>query len=132
MTRWLKFSAVGLVGVGVQLLALELLLRLHVHYLLATGLAVEAALLHNYAWHRAWTWSDRPGGKANLLRFHVANGLVSIASNVFWMRLLTGWLHVPPLAANLLAIAATSALNFTLGHRWVFQAEPAAKTGLSG
>ncbi len=90
MTRWLKFSAVGLVGVGVQLLALELLLRLHVHYLLATGLAVEAALLHNYAWHRAWTWSDRPGGKANLLRFHVANGLVSIASNVFWMRLLTG------------------------------------------
>ena len=50
--RWLKFNTVGAMGmvvqvamlaVGVQLLAL--------HYILATFLAVEAALLHNFVWH---------------------------------------------------------------------------------
>ena len=26
---------------------------------LATALAVETALLHNFAWHECWTWNDR-------------------------------------------------------------------------
>ena len=45
--RWLKFNFVGLLGIGVQLLALALLTSwLHVNYLLATALAVEAAVVH--------------------------------------------------------------------------------------
>jgi len=47
MIRWLKFNAVGAGGVAVQLAFLALLVRLGVHYLLATALAVEAAVLQN-------------------------------------------------------------------------------------
>jgi len=123
--RWLKFSAVGLLGMAVQLAVLGVLIRTGLHYLLATAIAVETALLHNYCWHRRWTWADRsvtPGAAAGrLLRFHVANGLVSIASNLLWMRLLTGVWGIPAIPANLLAIGATSLLNFTLGERWVFK-----------
>ena len=118
--RWLKFSAVGLIGAGVQLAALAVLLLLGMHYLLATALAVETAVLHNYAWHRRWTWVEREPSSGRLFRFHVANGLLSVISNLAWMRLLTGVCGVPPVAANLAAIAATSLVNFILGDRWVF------------
>jgi putative flippase GtrA len=116
----LKFNAVGIIGAGVQLSALALLSRLELHYLLATALAVETAVLHNYAWHRAWTWKDRPGGGRPFLRFHLANGLTSLVSNLALMTLLTGWLGLKVVPANLIAITATSLLNFLLGDRWVF------------
>jgi putative flippase GtrA len=115
--RWLKFSAVGAAGTGVQLLALALYLKLDMNYLLATAAAVETALLHNYVWHSHWTWRGRAG---RFWRFQLSNGLVSIVSNVFIMRLLTGWAGVPPVPANLAAIAATSLMNLWLGDRWVF------------
>jgi putative flippase GtrA len=126
MIRWLKFSAVGLIGAGVQLCALALLVNLGAHYLLATALGVEAAVLHNYAWHRRWTWAEREAPPGRLLRFHIANGLVSVGSNLAWMRVLTGVWGVPAVLANLVAIAATSVLNFALGDRWVFAVRPAS------
>jgi len=118
MIRWLKFNAVGAGGVAVQLAFLALLVRLGVHYLLATALAVEAAVLQNYYWHARWTWKDRDG---SLWRFHLANGLLSVISNLVWMRVFTGWLGIPPVPANLMAIALTSVANFLFGDRWVFQ-----------
>jgi len=87
------------------------------HRLIATALAVEAAVLHNYFWHTRWTWKDRPN--RSLLRFHLANGAVSVISNVAWMWVLSAW---PVLTANLTAIAATSVVNFLLGDQWVFGA----------
>lgn len=121
--RWLKFNAVGATGVAVQLVALAICLKLGLHYLLATALAVEFALLHNYFWHRRWTWRDRPAAGA-LLRFHLANGLVSIVSNMLWMRLFVGTFGLPHLPANLASIAITSLINFALGDRWVFSTRP--------
>ena len=58
--RWLKFNAVGAAGIGVQLAVLvSLRAGLHLHYLLATALAVEATVLHNFFWHKRFTWADR-------------------------------------------------------------------------
>lgn len=118
MIRFARFSAVGIIGTGVQLAVLWLLVRLRMNYLLATALAVEAAIFHNYVWHALWTWRERPG---SFWRFQLSNGFVSIVSNVLLMRLLTGWGGIPPLPANLAAIAITSAANFCLGDRWVFR-----------
>ena len=117
MTRWLKFNAVGAIGVAVPLGTLTLLIQLGVHYLVATALAVEAAVLQNYYWHTRWTWKGREG---SLWRFHLANGLFSLISNLVWMRMFTGWLGIPPVPANLVAIALTSTANFLLGDRWAF------------
>jgi len=122
--RWLKFNTVGAMGVAVQLAALALLKGgLHIHYLIATVLAIEIALLHNFIWHQRWTWRDRGAGglAGRLLRFHLANGLVSMVVNVALMRILVGRMHWPYLAANLVAIAAGSLINFFLGDRLVFR-----------
>ncbi len=59
--RWAIFNGVGLLGVGVQLAMLTLMTDgLGVHYLAATAIAVEAAVLHNFFWHQRFTWRDRP------------------------------------------------------------------------
>jgi putative flippase GtrA len=126
LIRWLKFNAVGLLGVGLQLGALTLLTRAAgVHYLIATPLAVETAVLHNFFWHERYTWRDRTHAKAGVLRrlvrFHLTNGLLSLVGNVLLMRLLAGVLHVPVLAANVLCIVTCSLANFLMSHHLVFR-----------
>jgi putative flippase GtrA len=122
--RWLKFNAVGMLGSVMQLAVLALLVRLGWNYLLATAVAVETAVLHNYVWHAHWTWRGR---SRSLWRFQVSNGLVSLASNLILMRIFTGWAGLPVLWANPLAILCTSLVNFFLSDRWVFfNAAPSA------
>ena len=124
--RWLKFNLVGALGMGVQLGTLALLVHvLELHYLLATVLAVEAAVLHNFLWHMRWTWADRKEVQSGspfvmLLRFNLTNGLVSIAGNLLFMRVLAGAAGLEPVAANLLSIALCSLVNFLLADRFVF------------
>jgi putative flippase GtrA len=128
--RWVKFNAVGALGIVVQLGALGVLAGpLGLHYLVATGLAVETAVLHNFFWHERWTWMDRTrGGRqlgvllGRLFRFHLSNGLVSILGNLVLMRLLVGQFGVHYLAANLVSIAACSLANFFLSEVFVFRA----------
>ena len=111
----MKFNAVGIAGAIVQLTTLTLFVKAGAHYLVATALGVEVAVLHNYFWHARWTWRDR--SERSLLRFHLSNGVVSIVSNLMWMWLLAAW---PVVAANLIAITLTSVVNFLLGDRWAF------------
>lgn len=124
--RWWKFNAVGALGIAVQMAALALLVHgAGLHYLIATPLAVEAAVLHNFFWHRRWTWADRRPARARdlggaLLRFHVGNGLVSIFGNILCMRLLVGTLSLEPVFANLISIVLCSVINFLLADRFVF------------
>lgn len=121
--RWCKFNLVGAIGVGVQLGTLALLTAVGIHYLLATVLAVEAAVLHNLVWHQNFTWSDREGGiLVRLARFHATNGAISILGNLALMRLLVGGLGMPPVPANLMSIAACSLANFLAADRIVFLA----------
>ena len=57
----MRFNAVGLIGMIVQLEVVAIIVRiLDGHYLIATALGVEVAVLHNFAWHQRWTWRDRP------------------------------------------------------------------------
>jgi putative flippase GtrA len=123
--RWLKFNAVGAIGIVVQLAMLAVLKSLlHVEYLWATALAVEAAVLHNFLWHERWTWKGRVAEKGMLLRlvrFNLTTGAVSILANLVFMRLLVGQLHMQYLVANLLSIAATSLANFLLSEWFVFR-----------
>ena len=126
--RWLKFNSVGAIGVGVQLAVLTLLAgRLGANYLVATALAVETAVLHNFMWHEKWTWADRLGTSGwrgrlgRLLQFNLTTGAVSIVGNLVFMRVFVGMLDIHFLAANLMTIATCSILNFLVSDRIVFR-----------
>lgn len=143
LIRWCKFNFVGGIGIFVQFGALFLLKsRLHLEYLLATAIAVEIAVLHNFFWHERFTWADRIavgrlfgeedhslGGNRRagwrrplerLARFHAANGAVSIVGNVALMKVMVGEGRMNYLAANAIAIALCSVANFLLSEEWVF------------
>lgn len=60
LVRWGKFNLVGAIGIAVQFAALfSLKTELHLQYLVATAIAVETTVLHNFVWHERFTWVDR-------------------------------------------------------------------------
>lgn len=135
MARWLKFNLAGILGVGIQLLALHLLTHYaQLNYLFATVIAVEAAVLHNFLWHERYTWRirtrlDPHSALRRLLHFNLSNGVVSLAGNLLLMKLLVDWLGLPIIAASLCAIAACSTVNFFIAEYFVFTAKPEPHDG---
>jgi putative flippase GtrA len=55
----MRFSGVGALGIGVQIAVITWLANAwHVDYRVATLAGVAAAIVHNFLWHRHWTWGD--------------------------------------------------------------------------
>jgi putative flippase GtrA len=123
--RFLRFNLVGVGGFVLQVGVLALLVYLGAHYLVATAVAVEAAVLHNFLWHERWTWRDRPsdgqGRLGRLWRFHALNGAISLAGNILLMRLFVGTLGLAPIPSNILAVLICALVNFFASDRLVFR-----------
>jgi putative flippase GtrA len=95
----MKFAAVGLSGVGVNLGSLALLRWLGVHTNLASALAIEVSILSNFAVNHWWTFGDRrrEAGRSlrgHAVRFHlvslVGGGiqfLIFVTMNLAWLLL---------------------------------------------
>lgn len=127
LVRWCKFNLVGGMGIVIQFAALFFLNGvLHFHYLFATAIAVEAAVVHNFVWHEQFTWSDRAQRSwrrslVRLLRFNFSNGGVSLVGNLALMKLMVGQGHMNYLHANAIAITLCSVANFLVSETWVFE-----------
>jgi putative flippase GtrA len=137
VSRAARFVWVGAGGFAVQGLVLAGLDAAGLPYPVATALAVEAAILHNFVWHERWTWADRTESReaglqacshedrahqrlVRLLRFNGSTAVISIAGNVALMGLFVGCFRLPLLPANLLAVLALSVLNYLSADRIVF------------
>lgn len=122
--RWMKFNLVGAIGICIQLTALAVLHScIGMNYLLATALAVEITVIHNFVWHERFTWAERAAGShlLRLAKFNLSTGAFSIAGNIFFTKLLVDS-GLPYLAANTVSIALCSIINFLLNDRLVFTA----------
>lgn len=108
-----------MVGFGLQIAVLAALTWAGWSWLPATIVAVESAIVHNYLWHRAFTWADRRG---SFFRFNLTTALTSITGNVVLMAFFVRILQVPVVPANVLAVGAMSVANFLVSDRWVFAA----------
>jgi putative flippase GtrA len=127
LARWGKFNLVGVIGVVAQLGSLAILNRMMPgHYLVASVVALELTLLHNFVWHVHYTWRDRREPASLLgrcLRFHLSNGMVSLVGNLVLMKVLVAGAGLPVLFANGIAILCCSLVNFCMGEMWVFRAK---------
>ena len=130
--RLLRFSVAGLIGFLVQVAAIALLVSFtSMHYAIATILAVEVAILINFAWHDRWTWRDRPAMNererwVRLARFNAMTGLTSIVGSVMVTVVLVEFLSLSPIVANIISVIALGGLNFAGAHTLVFRAGVAA------
>jgi putative flippase GtrA len=124
VTRFMRFNVVGAIGFVLQLAVLTTLERLGWPVLLATLVAVEAAVLHNFGWHERWTWADQPADtrRGRLSRFHVTNGAISLVGNATITAALAA-AGVPVVVANLVAVVACAGANFAAAHFFVFCAK---------
>jgi putative flippase GtrA len=124
--RFGRFSLVGFIGSLLQLALMFLLTKLFgVVVMIATPVAVEITVLHNFIWHELFTWGDRgiqdPRQIAiRLCRFHAGNGLVSLGGNTILMYGLVERLHAPVVPSAMGAILLCSLVNFLLADRWVY------------
>lgn len=139
MTRWLTFTLAGTAGFAVQIGAMAALTQIAgLHYLVATAIAVELAILCNFAWHERWTWRDRlappkllgegwPAVRsrerwARLLRFNALTAVTSIAGSVFLTAVFVEMASLPPIAANIASVFALGLVNFAGANTLVFRA----------
>ena len=130
--RLVRFALVGAMGIVVQLIMLTTLVALGLGYLVATALAVELTILHNFVWHECFTWNDRAAATMmqlfrRLLRLNGAAGSISFIGNLGLMRILVGMAHVDIVVSNLIAVGCCSLLNFVINDRMIFTAAPNEK-----
>jgi putative flippase GtrA len=125
--RFGRFSLVGFMGALLQLTLVFLLTNyFRVLSSAAILIAVEITVLHNFIWHERFTWGNQVSKSSRhfglrLWRFHVGNGLVSLAGNTIVMYYLVERLRAPVLPSAIGAIVLCALANFLTADRWVFR-----------
>jgi putative flippase GtrA len=119
------FNVVGFGGFLLQLGTLALLTRVFGwHYLIASGVAVELAILQNFFGHSCWTWADRrPSGvrawARRLGRYQAVKSII-LAVNLGVTVAIVGGIGLPVEAASVCAVAVCSVFSFLASDRLIF------------
>jgi dolichol-phosphate mannosyltransferase len=127
----LRFGLVGLSGVAVNSAILWALVAAGLAVPIASMCATEVAVVSNFLLNDRWTFRDRPTPLPLWQRFLRFNGVAlgGMLLTVALLTALTTYGHLPLLLANLLAVGATLAWNYTINTRltWRAPAAPAAQ-----
>lgn len=117
-----KFALVGASGVVVNTGLLYVLHGLAGWSLIpASVLAVEAAIVNNFLWNDVWTFSGRDKASYRFIRFNLVS-LGGLVVNTVALALIVALTGVHYLIANLFAIGAAMAWNFSANARWTWRA----------
>ena len=122
-----KFIAVAWLGMLVNSAVLFTLKGgLHVPLIPASMIAIEVAIIHNFIWHRQWAWAERNNGHnkpffRQLLLYNVATGVVDFSVNVSVLWMLSTFLHVHYLLANIAGMCAGPFVKFWLNDKIIFK-----------
>lgn len=57
-TRFFRFAIVGVIGAVVDFATMNILLLLHLSYVIASTVSFIAAVFNNFMWNRHWTYPD--------------------------------------------------------------------------
>ncbi len=92
----------------------------------ASMIAIELAIVHNFIWHRNWTWKKRIADKPEpffkqLLVYNTATGLVDILVNVSLLWILTTFFGVYYLIANVIGMIMGPVIKFWLNEKVIFR-----------
>lgn len=127
--RAARFLLVGAAGVVVNQLALVVLHeRARWPLPVAGAVAIETSILNNFLLNGLWTWRYDFGRSARRWRdraieYHLV-ALGAAAINLTGLLLLTRYARLDYRPANLIGIAAGSAVTFLASDRWVFRRRP--------
>ncbi len=119
----LKFTLVGLSGIGVNLMIYLSALSFGFPYLYAAVAAFTVAVSNNFVWNASWTFKGRATDRSILLKYlsFFTISSASLGVNLLLLRILVEFADLDPRLAQLAAIAAVSALNFLLNYYITFR-----------
>lgn len=133
--RFIKFGLVGASGTVINIallyLAQEFLFRhiedFHVRLSYSIALAIAVATSSNFYWNRRLTWRDRQNAVEQSAPVLFFKYVMAAALSIAIQSLLTKWLalYLHYIAANLVAIAISSAFNFLANDRLTFRRKKA-------
>lgn len=115
-----KFGIVGALGVVVNTAMLMVLYRgAHLPLFPSSLLAVEVSIIGNYLLNDYWTFEQQHPSLRRFVKFNLATlTALVVTPSLVW--LLVGF-RMQLLLANLVAIGAGAALNFTASAFWVWR-----------
>ncbi len=92
----------------------------------ASLMAIEIALVHNFIWHRQWTWRDRSRENRSpflkqLAVYNLATGVVDLVANVTVLWLLTTFLGIYYMIANIAGMVMGPLVKFWLNDKVIFK-----------
>lgn len=116
-----KFGFVGGSGYLVNLVVFGLLTHFaDVHHIAAAVAAFVVAVSNNFYWNRHWTFGAKEGHAGfQAARFFIVS-LVGLAFNLVFLELFVSSLDMPELAAQALAVALMTPINFIGNKLWTF------------
>jgi dolichol-phosphate mannosyltransferase len=116
-----KFGFVGGSGYLVNLAVFGLLTHFAgVHHILAAIGAFVVAVTNNFWWNRHWTFGASDGHAGfQAARFFIVS-LVGLGFNLILLELFVSSLDMPELAAQALAVALVTPINYVGNKLWTF------------
>lgn len=120
-TRFFRFGVVGALGIVVNSAILFVAHGLAgLPLLLASPLAVQVSIVHNFLWNDRWTFGAPGYSLRRLWKFNLTSlgGLVIVSSVVYVLATFWG---VHYLVANLVGIGVATLWNFTLSMLWTWR-----------
>jgi putative flippase GtrA len=118
-----RFAAVGLVGIGVNALALLVFTEvLGIHYAVSAVLASQVSTLHNFILTELWVFGGRKLQRHLLVRYLTFNALnvATLAIRVPVLMVLTEWGGIHYLVSNLAAIGLTFGVRYFIAENWIW------------
>lgn len=120
VVRMGKFLVVGglgaLVNTGILIIFYDVL---HVALVVASALATELAIGHNFLWNDYWTFGRRGLSLSRFVRFNVVSlGGQCVTVVTLWM--LVGHARLHHVVANLIGIGLAVIWNFAVNLRWTW------------
>mgnify|MGYP003972490835 CR=1 FL=1 len=124
--RFLKFCAVGLSGVFVNLGLLWLMTEpVGLYYVLSYILAIEASIINNFTWNELWTFRDRRVSSQGVVggRFAKFNliCLLGLGIQVGLLLLFTEAVGLYYIISAVIGIIVATSFNFVFNKWWTWQ-----------
>jgi putative flippase GtrA len=124
LRRPARYFVVATLGAAIQGLVVTIAVSTGSPPVLATVAGIEAAILHNFAWHDRWTWRDRPLLESRVLRLARYNA--AMAGSSLLVGAIVSWVVIEALGGGLLvangaAVAAGAVANYLASDRLIFR-----------
>jgi len=129
---YLKYSLVGVLGLGIHLLTLWLFTQYaHLWYIFSALIAIVVASLSNYILNYLWTFSDRKANKIMGYFKYLLSRLLVDGTYLGFLYLMTDYVGTYYLVSATIVQIVTAVLGYVIAVKWIWRRDKVTVPELS-